>query len=184
MTMTAQTQIPTLSDLEYTPYLDESGCIQEEPFQRKVGVYAIFDADRVLQFIGYSRDIYLSLKQHLIRRPQQCHWIKFQTIDRPSRTILENIRAAWIAENDRTPAGNGTDETQWTQPIDVKPLMSAEERENFDRVAGEDIAQVKLLKKISRRVEAEILAQLEQRGVTMQLRFNPKLKEKGLLDLK
>ena len=123
--MTTQTSIPTLSDLEYSPYLDESGCIPEDPFQRKVGVYAIFDAEKILQFIGYSRDIYLSLKQHLIRRPQQCYWIKYQTIDRPSRTILENIRSAWIADNDRTPPGNETDETQWTQPIDVKPLMSA-----------------------------------------------------------
>ncbi|MDY6936535.1 MAG: GIY-YIG nuclease family protein [Cyanobacteriota bacterium] len=182
--MTAQTTIPTLTDLEYFAYLDDSGCIPEAPLQRKVGVYAIFDAEKVLQFIGYSRDIYLSLKQHLIRQPQQCYWIKFQTIDRPSRTILENIREAWIAENGETPPGNREDETLWTQPIDVKPLMTPEERENFDRVAGEDIAQVKLLKKVSRRVEAEILAQLEQRGVTMQLRFNPKLKETGLLDLK
>ena len=182
--MTAKTQISPLADLEYVPYLDDSGCIQEEPFQRKVGVYAIFDAEKVLQFIGYSRDIYLSLKQHLIRRPQQCHWVKFQTIDRPNRTILENIQEAWIAENGSTPPGNEADTARWTEPIDVKPLMTAEERENFDRVFGEDIAQTKLLKKICRRVEAEILAELEQRGVTMQLRFNPKLKETGLLDLK
>ncbi|MBE9040974.1 GIY-YIG nuclease family protein [Oscillatoriales cyanobacterium LEGE 11467] len=182
--MTTQTQILTLSDLEYVPYLDDSGCILEDPFQRKVGVYAIFDANKVLQFIGYSRDIYLSLKQHLIRQPQQCHWVKCQTIDRPNRTILENIQNAWIAENGSTPSGNGADVVQWTQPIDVKPLMSAEERESLARVAGEDLPKIKLLKKISRRVEAEILAELEQRGVKMQLRFNPKLKETGLLDLK
>ncbi|NJL52965.1 MAG: GIY-YIG nuclease family protein, partial [Hydrococcus sp. SU_1_0] len=35
-----------------------------------------------------------------------------------------------------------------------------------------------------RRVEAQILKQLSDRGVAMEIRFNPKLKEKGLLDLK
>jgi hypothetical protein len=42
----------------------------------------------------------------------------------------------------------------------------------------------KLLKNVARRVEAEILAELESRGVRSEIRFNPKLKESGLLDLK
>ncbi|MGL4620405.1 MAG: GIY-YIG nuclease family protein, partial [Chroococcidiopsis sp.] len=45
-------------------------------------------------------------------------------------------------------------------------------------------AQIKILKTAARRVEAEILSQLQTRGLQMQLRFNPKLKEQGLLDLK
>ncbi|HIK31646.1 MAG TPA: GIY-YIG nuclease family protein [Oscillatoriales cyanobacterium M59_W2019_021] len=182
--MSDRPEILSLARLEYSPYVDDSGMIPESPFQGKVGVYAIFDRDRVLQFIGYSRDIYLSLKQHLIRQPQHCFWIKFQTISRPNRMILETIKEAWISENGRTPPGNDTDETQWTQPIDVKPLMTDEERTAYDNAAGEELAQMKLLKKVSRRVEADILEQLKSRGVQMELRFNPKLKETGLLDLK
>jgi hypothetical protein len=182
--MTTQTEIPSLASLEAFPYLDDSGTIPESPFSGKVGVYAIFDRDRTLQFIGYSRDIYLSLKQHLMRQPQQCYWIKCQTISRPSRTILDNIKDAWIEENGTTPAGNAADEAKWTQPIDVKPLMIEAERTAYEKASGEEMAQIKLLKKVARRVEAEILAQLESRGVQMELRFNPKLKETGLLDLK
>jgi hypothetical protein len=182
--MTTQTEIQSLASLEYLPYLDDSGTISESPFLGKVGVYAIFDRDRTLQFIGYSRDIYLSLKQHLMRQPQHCYWIKSQTISRPSRTILDNIKDAWIAENGNTPDGNDTDEVKWTQPVNVKPLMTEEERTAYDQAFGEELAQIKLLKKVARRVEAEILAQLESRGVQMELRFNPKLKETGLLDLK
>lgn len=184
VSMSDRPEILSLARLEYSPYVDDSGMIPESPFQGKVGVYAIFDRDRVLQFIGYSRDIYLSLKQHLIRQPQHCFWIKFQTISRPNRMILETIKEAWISENGRTPPGNDTDETQWTQPIDVKPLMTDEERTAYDNAAGEELAQMKLLKKVSRRVEADILEQLKSRGVQMELRFNPKLKETGLLDLK
>jgi hypothetical protein len=45
-----------LSTLEYIPYIDENGQLPEQ-FQGKIGVYAIFDTDKNLQFIGYSRDV-------------------------------------------------------------------------------------------------------------------------------
>ncbi|WP_017721469.1 GIY-YIG nuclease family protein [Kamptonema formosum] len=181
--MTAGTDIPSLATLEYMPYLDAGGQIPEE-FQGKIGVYAIFDAEKVLQYVGYSRDVSLSLKQHLVRSPQQCYWLKAQTIERPSRTILETIRESWIAENGAPPAGNAGDEAKWTQAIDVRMLMTPEEKANYEKAAGQELEQVKVLKQVARRVQADILASLEARGVRMELRFNPKIKENGLLDLK
>jgi|GEM_PF-3436174 len=47
----------------------------------KGSVYAIFDQKKVLQFVGYSRDVYLSLKQHLVRQPQQCYWLRFKLLN-------------------------------------------------------------------------------------------------------
>lgn len=179
--MTNQTEIPSISSLEYIPYLDENGQIPES-WSGKIGVYAIFERDRVLQFVGYSRDVYLSLKQHLVRQPQGCYWVKVQTIARPSRTILEEIRQAWIEENGSLPPGNGTDEANWTQPIDVKPMMTEEEKATYEN--SEELGRIKLLKKVARRIEANVLEELKARGVQMELRFNPKLKEQGLLDLK
>ena len=121
--MNTQTELPTLADLELRPYLDENGAIDED-LTKKIGVYAIYDRDRNLQFVGYSRDINFSLKQHLVRQPQSCYWLKLQTIDRPSRSILEETRKAWIAENGDIPVGNQQAETIWTQPIDAKPTMT------------------------------------------------------------
>lgn len=181
--MTNQTKHPTLASLEYLPYLDPEGEINNT-FQGQVGVYAIFDQNQQLKFIGYSRDIYLSLKQHLIRQPDQCYWFKVQTIARPSRTILEEIRESWIAENGSIPVGNSSDLETWTQPINVKNLMLDQEKQDYEKAAGDELSQIKVLKKIARRVEAEILSILAQRGLKEQLRFNPKLKETGLLDLK
>ena len=178
--MTTDT-IPTLASLEYVSYIDANGQLPEQ-FQGKVGVYAIFAQDKSLQYVGYSRDVYVSLLAHLVRQPQKCYWLKVQTIDRPLRTILENIRDAWISENNSIPDGNSTEESKWTQPIDAKIAMSPDEQNNY--TATDEITQVKLLKNAARRVEGEILAFLESRGVKMQIRFNPKLKEKGLLDLK
>lgn len=179
--MTTDT-IPSLTSLEALPYIDEKGQLPEQ-LQGKVGVYAIFDRENVLQFVGYSRDVYLSLKQHLVRQSQQCYSVKVQTIDRPNRTILETIQNAWIAENCTTPSGNSVDETKWTHSINVKPLMTAEEQATYEK-AVDELAQSKLLKNVARRVEAEIIAELKTRGVQMEIRFNPKLKDSGLLDLK
>ncbi len=171
----------TLADLDYLPYLNESG-ETTEAFAGQVGVYAIFDRSQTLQFIGFSRDVSLSLKQHLVRQPEGCYWLKVQTIDRPSRTILEEIRSAWIVENGETPIGNGAAEALWNQPIDAKAQMTEAEKTTY--AAMDEMGKVKTLKQAARRVEAEVLVLLEQRGVKMSLRFDPKLKEEGLLGLK
>ena len=179
--MTSQKPVPSLTDLEYIPYLDQSGDLPQN-LQGKIGVYAIFDQEKQLQIVNYSRDVYLSIKQHLVRRPQACHWLKVETIERPSRTRLENIKDAWIKENGVMPAGNAGDEAAWNQPIDIKPVMTADEIASYGKC--DELMQIKLLKKISRRVENKILEELKSRGVTTEIRFNPKMKEKGLLDLK
>ncbi|MDF5734844.1 MULTISPECIES: GIY-YIG nuclease family protein [unclassified Nostoc] len=182
--MAFETNLSSLASLEYIPYIDDRGQLPEQ-FQGKIGVYAIFDQKKVLQFVGYSRDVYLSLKQHLVRQPQQCYWVKVETIERPSRTILENTENAWIAENGSVPWGNGENKEKWTHPIDVKVIMTPEEQAKYQNPANDELAQIKIIKNVARRVEAEISTQLlEGRGLQMQIRFNPKLKEEGLLDLK
>ncbi|MEH2213650.1 GIY-YIG nuclease family protein [Nostoc sp.] len=182
--MASETNLSSLANLEYIPYIDDRGQLPEQ-FQGKIGVYAIFNQEKALQFVGYSRDVYLSLKQHLVRQPQQCYWVKVQTIERPSRTILENTENAWILENGSVPWGNGDQKEKWTHPIDVKVVMTPEEQTSYQNPANDELAQIKVLKNVARRVEAEISTQLlEVRGLQMQIRFNPKLKEEGLLDLK
>ena len=173
---------PSLHELEWLPYVNGSGELPAQ-FHGKVGVYAIFNQARVLQYIGLSRDVSLSLKQHLVRRPQQCYWVKVQTIDRPNRAVLEDMRAAWIAENGATPVGNGPDEAGWNQPIDVKAQLTPEEQQAV-ATAENELAQAKVLKQAARRVEADLLNRLRARGVQTEIRFNPKLKDTGLLDLK
>jgi hypothetical protein len=175
--------IHSLASLEFIPYIDSEGKLPDF-FQGKIGVYAIFDNEKVLQFVGYSRDIYLSLKQHLVRKTQYCYWLKVQTIEKPSRTILESIRSSWIAENGSQPQGNGADAAKWNDPIDTKTVMTAQEKADYEGIFADEIAKDKLLKNVARRVENEIFSLLKARGVTEEIRFNPKLKTSGLLDLK
>lgn len=174
--------LPSLSSLTLIPYLDSHGQLPDQ-FAGKVGLYAIFDETQTLQFVGYSRDIVLSLKQHLVRCPQQCVWVKITTVERPNRTLLEQTKTHWIEEQGSLPPGNDQQEAQWTQPVDAKTLMTEEEKSAIATVHTE-VERSKLLKKVARRVEADILATLEDRGIRTPLRFDPKMKEQGLLNIK
>ena len=179
--MTAQAEISALATLPLLPYLDESGALNDE-LQKKIGVYAIFDQAKILQFVGYSRDIHTSLKQHLVRQPKNCYWLKFQIIEKPNRTWLEGTRQAWISENGQVPFGNEANEKSWIQAIDTKFAMTAEEKAQYE--LSDEVQQIKILKNIARRVQKDIEKKLQERQVNVEIRFNPKLKEQGLLDLK
>ena len=179
--MSSSSDLPSLESLAFLAYIDEGGELPNQ-LQNQIGIYAIFDESQILQFVGYSRDIYLSLKQHLVRQPENCYWVKATTIDRPNRTFLEGVQSAWIDENGNIPAGNGDAKSSWLDPIATNYAMTAAESDSFSDLDG--VAQIKLLKQVARRVEETILTKLQQRGVTAEIRFNPKLKEQGLLDLK
>ncbi len=179
--MSSTSDLPSLGSLEFLPYINDAGELPEQ-LQNQIGIYAIFDEAQVLQFVGYSRGIYLSLKQHLVRQPEHCYWVKATTIDKPDRTFLEGVQSAWIAENGSTPTGNAEAKSGWLDPISTNHAMTAVESDSFEDLDG--LAQIKLLKQVARRVEETILIKLQQRGVMAEIRFNPKLKEQGLLDLK
>ena len=60
--------------------------------------------------------------------------------------------------------------------------MTESEKAQYNQ--SDELGKTKILKQVARKVESEIKEQLRDRGVTMDIRFNPKLKEQGLLDLK
>jgi hypothetical protein len=181
--MSAASEFPSLTALAALPYIDAEGQLPRG-FEGQIGVYAIYASETELAYIGYSRDVSLSLKQHLVRQPQACIWVKVCTVTRPNRTLLEDIKAAWIEENGQVPAGNGDGRSQWEQPIAVQSQMLPTESAQYTDPQLDDQQHQALLKQAARRIEQEILAVLAARGVQEPLRFNPKLKENGLLDLK
>lgn len=67
--------------------------------------------------------------------------------------------------------------------MDVLPLMTEEERQSVEE-ATPGPPKAKAMKEVARRVEKELKASYETRKTTEYLRFDPKLKEKGLLDVK
>lgn len=170
-----------LQDLEYYSYINQEGIINPE-LENKIGVYAIFNQEKNLEYIGYSRNLLLSLKQHLVRQIDKCYWFKYYVIDSPNRSILNEIRQNWLNENGIIPKGNQEEENLWTQAIDVKSSLTEEEQKEYEN--NDELGKIKWLKKLARQVETEIKNSLSARNINMEFRFNPKLKEQGLLDLK
>ena len=170
--------LPNLADLIPQPFLTEAGEI-DSGYEKSIGVYAIFDQDQTLQYVGYSRNLAVSLLQHLIRQPNHCHWLTVHIIDRPDRQLLTQIQTHWLMG--QSPSGNGEQKKLWCESINVQDHWTTEEAPAVNQCEPED--KPKLLKKIARRLEAGVLEKLQARGVKQNIRFNPKLKEQGLLDV-
>eukprot|EP00899_Mesostigma_viride_P009678 jgi/Mesvir1/18711/Mv12422-RA.1 len=182
---TPAAEITPLADLPFLPYVSEGKIADLTQPGVKASVYAIADKNKVVQYIGVTRGIYSSMRLHMARKPALCYYVKVQQITKPSRTQLEDIRNAWIKELGGAPPGNdnGPVQNTWENPVDVKPMMTPEEVEAMKAAApGPEL--VKVLKNAARRVEAMMEADYQALGLTETMRFDPKLKEKGLLDLK
>jgi len=176
----------SLTDLEFYPYLTEDGHITDltQPGV-KASLYAIYDENKILCYIGVSRQVYQSMRLHFARRPLQCHYVKVMHVTRPSRALLEGTRDQWISEYGSVPIGNDNGEMQnvWENALDCKALMTDAERALLEDAApGPPTAKV--LKNVARRVQKELEIMFKQRNCTDVLRFDPKLKDRALLDLK
>jgi hypothetical protein len=181
-------EFPSLSSLPMLPYLTEAGLTTDvmdgAPSGVKASAYAVFDSDQRLVYVGASRGVQQSLRLHLARCPELTYGIKVYHITKPSRTLLGLIMDAWMDEEGGAPIGNdgGPGQDRWENPMNVMPLMTDQDRADLES-AREKGREDGAIKKIARRFEAEKVAVLESRGVTENMRFDPKLKGKGLLDL-
>ncbi|OSX72255.1 hypothetical protein BU14_0453s0017 [Porphyra umbilicalis] len=126
---------------------------------------------------------------HLGRRPSACHAYRLLALPRPSRTAFDDILGAWAGELGGPPPGNdgGDEQARWEKPVDVRwagsgVVLSAAELEALDECAL-DAETAKVLKRVCRRVQGEVEAVLAARGVKEPMRWAPKLKDKGLLDV-
>lgn len=99
------------------------------------GVYVVLDAERHTQYIGYSRNVLLSLNSHVTQNgPQKCAFVRVQAFKFPKRQEMEDLRDAWIAELESTPPGNATDHEMWASTVGeaAKGVMSATERQIYE----------------------------------------------------
>jgi hypothetical protein len=99
------------------------------------GVYAVLDGDRQTQYIGYSRNVTLSLKSHLAQHgAQTCAFVKVQPFKFPKREEMEQLRDAWIAELPQPPSGNADTSGIWAGTVKdaASQTMSPAEREAYE----------------------------------------------------
>ncbi|MEO0928773.1 MAG: GIY-YIG nuclease family protein [Cyanobacteria bacterium J06643_13] len=99
------------------------------------GVYAVLDCDRLYQYIGYSRDVWRSLKGHLAQNGDRvCSYIRVQTFKFPKRQAMEALKDEWLSELNYTPAGNSEGGNTWARTIGeaAKATMTAAEKNAYE----------------------------------------------------
>ncbi len=99
------------------------------------GVYAVLNRDRQLQYVGYSRNVPLSLSGHVTQVGEDaCAFLRLKTFKFPKREEMEQLRDAWISENGNVPSGNGDDSDRWAGTVGeaAKLVMSAADRDAYE----------------------------------------------------
>ncbi|XP_057487030.1 bifunctional monothiol glutaredoxin-S16, chloroplastic-like [Actinidia eriantha] len=95
-------------------------------FPPEAGVYAVYDANSDLQFVGISRNIAASVASHRKSVPELCCSVKVGVVDDPDRTALTQAWKSWMEEHigstGKVPPGNESGNTTWVrQPPKKKP---------------------------------------------------------------
>ncbi|KAI8100461.1 hypothetical protein M9435_006945 [Picochlorum sp. BPE23] len=95
-----------------------------------VGVYAIYDASRALQYVSYSRNIVLAAKSRLEAvGEEKCAFVRnmvFANTAMQTRQALEAQQSNWINEHGTVPPGNGIEKDVWDVPFNVTAMSDKE----------------------------------------------------------
>ncbi len=82
------------------------------------GVYAVLNSSQQTQYIGYSRNVSLSLRSHLTAHGAEvCALVRVQPFKFPKREEMEQLRDRWIAELPSPPPGNIDGSTDWASTV-------------------------------------------------------------------
>ncbi|KAF5750813.1 monothiol glutaredoxin-S16 chloroplastic [Tripterygium wilfordii] len=88
-------------------------------FPTDSGVYAVYDKNNDLQFIGISRNIAGSVLNHMKSVPELCSSIKAGVVDEPDRTALTQAWKSWMEEHikatGKVPPGNKSGNSTWVR---------------------------------------------------------------------
>jgi len=102
---------------------------------RVAGVYAVLDATTQHQYIGYSRNVFTSLKGHLAEHGSDiCAYVRVQAFKFPKREEMEQLRDTWIAELVTIPPGNTGAGGVWATTVGeiAKAAMSPAEQAVYE----------------------------------------------------
>jgi hypothetical protein len=81
------------------------------------GVYAVLDQQQQTQYIGYSRNVALSLRSHLTAHgAKTCALVRVEPFKFPKREEMERLRDRWLAELPNMPSGN-TANGEWAGTV-------------------------------------------------------------------
>ncbi|KAL2610401.1 hypothetical protein R1flu_028974 [Riccia fluitans] len=167
--MAAATEtIPSLNDLPLIQYINQQGRIQP-PVEKttKATVFAIFDENKKIQFIGFSKDARNSLRTLMGRRPTLCYYYKLYNLDSLDQQKMLACRQQWVSELGLPPVGNGdpVQKNLWEQAADAGSISER----------GREAAATSMAK--------SFLQTMAERGLKEEMIYDPVLLAAGKCDV-
>ncbi|CAM6033236.1 unnamed protein product [Sphagnum compactum] len=168
---TAATEIgtlPSLNDLPLINYISQTGRIQP-PVEAKTAasIFAVYDKNKKIQYIGFSKDVRNSLRTLMGRRPELCHYYKLYNLPTLDQEKMLAVRKQWMSELGLSPPGNSdpVQRNQWEQPGDAGSISER----------GKSAAATSKAK--------SFLQIMKDRGLTEEMVYNPELLQTGKCDV-
>ncbi|GBG61130.1 hypothetical protein CBR_g19207 [Chara braunii] len=156
-------ELPSLSSLPLTPFISEGGEVAPPPqdASTKASVFAVYDAGKKAQYVGFSKDARNSLRTLLCRRPELCYFYQVFNLPSLDQTQMLAIRSHWFSEIGNPPPGNeqAGERAKWEKPFDAGSEPAAK-----DRVR-------------------QVMKVLAERGLREKMDFNPSLLQEGKCDV-
>ena len=112
-----------------------SDYLESRDGEKPLGVYAVYDGDHNIQYIGYARNIVLALKKHRNALGDDlCAFVRVMVFMNKAMTTRENLEREaldWMEHEGTIPPGNGAERELWedVNTLGVTNMSSGERRE-------------------------------------------------------
>ncbi|KAK9803808.1 hypothetical protein WJX73_001553 [Symbiochloris irregularis] len=136
-----------LQGLELCNVLNVQGLILPEvPDGTEATVFAIFDGNKKLQFVGFSKDLRNSLRTLMGRRPDRLHFYKAAHLQKLDQSAMVAMRAAWFEEVGGQPPGNklANERKMWQQPVEAGAISDRGRLQAAETQVQEQLNQIRL----------------------------------------
>lgn len=159
-------EYPSLESLSMSPMIDTKGWVQPvEEDGTEATVFAVYDQDKTLQYIGFSKDLRNSLRTILFRRPSKAFFYRALNLPRLDQKEMLAIREQWVQEVGTSPPGLGAEMKLWQIPVEGGAISN-----RGRRGAAENRTK-------------EILSALSSRGLKELFEVNQELLDEGQCDV-
>lgn len=148
------------------PVLNEQGVLPAGEETAGVAVFAIYDKEQKIQYIGFSSNVGKSIEKLFYRRPAVTYFFKFAGLDSLDQAEMMRIRNSWFDSLDGPPIGNKNlaEKEAWQIPVQV----SGNSEGGTAVAAGEAAAM--------------LVTQIKNRGCTVDFAPEPALLQKGIIE--
>ncbi|CAM6088785.1 unnamed protein product [Calypogeia fissa] len=160
--------VPVLNDLPLLQYINQNGRIQPPvESDTKASVFAIFDKNKKIHYIGFSKDVRNSLRTLMGRRPEMCYYFKIFNLNSLDQKTMLKCRQQWVSELGLPPVGNGdpVQKNLWEQPSDAGSIS-----ERGKAAAAASMAKT-------------LVQTMKERGLKEEMVYDPELLVKGKCDV-